>query len=244
MPKVIVERPRYGHAMRGPGKGYKRATGRIAWEDQPRRERLRQVVSGQRKHFSERLGPLVRFLQHRVGRLWSEVEAEVCTHLRRDNVIQDHVRDHLAEMVVTHVTLKKGKPYHASDWRFGQPVRAGSSWFARFYVCPRTGKLKTSPQRSKKQWLATREARLAPARFLPFDHNRMWLLREGVWMLASFSPIRAFALSQATPVPPRFNDVHLGKPVTRDEAIHQYGRAIHVTHLRQATRAEIQRYCK
>lgn len=244
MPKVIVERPRYGHAMRGPGKGYQRATRRIAWDEQPRRERLRQVVSGQRKHFSERLGPLVRLLQQRVGRLWSDVESEICAHLRRDNVIQDHVRDHLAEMVVTQVTLEKGRPCHASGWRIGQPIRAGGSWFARFYVCPRTAKLKESPRVSKKQRLATGKGRHAPLRLLPYDYNRVWLLREGVWLLATFEPIRARDLTALPLAQPSFPDAHLGRPITRPEAIHLYGRAIHITDLRLATRGEIQRYCK
>jgi len=244
MPKVIVERPRYGHWMRGPGKGYKRATQRIGWDEQPRRESLRQVISGQRKHFSERLGPLVRLLQHRIGRLWSEVEAEICANLSRDNVIQDHVRDHLAEMVVTQVTLEKGRPFHASGYRIGQPVRAGGSWFARFYVCPRTGKLNNSPQVSKREWLATQKALRAPVRLFPFDHNHAWMLRAGVWMLATFDPICVRDLSPLPLVQPRFPDAHLDKPITRAEALHHYGRAIHITNLRPATRIEIQRYCK
>lgn len=245
MPKVIVERPRHGHARRGPGKGYRRRQQRVALDEQPRRERLRQCGPGERKSFSERLGPLVRFLHNRVGRPWNAVEAEICAHLRRDNVIQEHVRDHLKEMVVTHVRLEKGRPIHAAGWAIGQPVQARWRWFHVFYVCPRSGLLKRSPRPKRTPhvhpplisgWLRQ------PVRLILNGFNEYWVLFNGVWNLAVFEPFPRRAGPADVMAPEEYDALHQAK-ITRAQARERYGRAIVVKEVRPATRREVARYC-
>jgi hypothetical protein len=127
MDKVIVERPRHGSRMRGPGKGYRRAFARCAWEDQPKREKIRLDRS---KHLNEHLGPLRRYLRSQVGRPWSKVHAEICARISRDSAVQDHVRDHVDDYVETQVEYINGVACHAAGWRIGRPL------LSLFYVCP------------------------------------------------------------------------------------------------------------
>ena len=137
MDKVIVERPRHGSRMRRPSKGYRRAFKRCAWEDQPKREKIRL---GKSKCLNEHLGPLRRYLRSQVGRPWSKVHAEICANISRDSAVQDHVRDHVDDIVATHVVLVDGVPCSGEGRDYGEPLRL-SRW-RQLYVCPRTGILR------------------------------------------------------------------------------------------------------
>src|ERR1700722_17579253 len=117
MAKVIVERPRGGSRVRGARKGYLKRFHKVALEDQPKRERIEERGGGT-KSFNEHLGPLRRYLQAQVGRPWNKVFAEICAHLSRDSVVQDHVRDHVWDYVVVEVKLNDGVPCYASGRLF------------------------------------------------------------------------------------------------------------------------------
>jgi hypothetical protein len=43
--------------------------------------------------------PLRRFLKRQVGRPWDKVYSEIAAHLRADNTVRQHVRDHLRNFV-------------------------------------------------------------------------------------------------------------------------------------------------
>lgn len=149
MSKVITERPRHGMRIKQP-KGYRKEFADTPWEDQPKGEsiRLKWLKNWQEgKQFSERLGPLQRWFFSKVGEDFDAVHSELCEHLSRDSVIQDHVRDHADQMVEKKVVMKDGVPYHdeMSRWLKGLPLRD------TFYVCPETNKLLYASGK-KRRW--------------------------------------------------------------------------------------------
>jgi len=93
MSRVIVERPR-----RGGGDRRGRA---VPFENLPQHEGMRRPHqrSGGAKELNENLAPLRRYLERQVGRPWDKVYAEIAKHLRADNAVQQHVRDHLRDFV-------------------------------------------------------------------------------------------------------------------------------------------------
>jgi hypothetical protein len=60
---------------------------------------MRPPHSGSAKELNENLSPLRRYLERQVGRPWNKVYSEIAEHLRPDNVVQQHVRDHLRNFV-------------------------------------------------------------------------------------------------------------------------------------------------
>jgi len=140
MAKVIVERPRHGSRQGSKGKGYQRRHQRLSWEEQPRREGMKVRSAGAHKHFNEHLGPLIRFLRSRVGQPWDKVFSEICARVNRNSAVQDHVRDHVSDIVVTDVVLRDGMPCYGGS-RHGQPLRTFYRW-PILYVCPTTGLLR------------------------------------------------------------------------------------------------------
>jgi hypothetical protein len=120
MARVIVERPRLGGGRTRKGRA-------IAFDDLPAQEGMRRRYGrfGDRKMLNENLAPLRRYLDRQVGRPWDAVYSEIARHLRPDNAVQQHVRDHLADFVA--VTP------HPRRYRF---------WHEPFHVDPRDGLLK------------------------------------------------------------------------------------------------------
>src|ERR1700736_4474108 len=94
MARVIVERPRI--KAHGSNKG--RA---VDWDDMPSHEGMRRAraLRGDRRQLNENLAPLRRYLERQVGRPWDKVYSEISRHLRVDNAVQQHVRDHLRDFV-------------------------------------------------------------------------------------------------------------------------------------------------
>jgi len=146
--KVLTERPRDGGRR---GKGYRKARQRqneanYAWRagDDPApgcKQGMRRPykVSGGCKRFTDVLGPLVRFLHSRVGKPWSEVHSEICAQLKGRSTQQQHLLDHLNQMVVTDLAWENGKLVHAN----GTPFLTRSD----FYVDPRDGTLRPVPKK-------------------------------------------------------------------------------------------------
>src|SRR5689334_15596749 len=101
MAKVIVERPRIK-----PRKTRKGREG--ALEDLPAREGMRRGHELRRntKELNENLAPLRRYLEKQVGRPWNKVYSDISAHLRADNIVQQHVRDHIKDFVA--VTPRRG----------------------------------------------------------------------------------------------------------------------------------------
>jgi hypothetical protein len=119
---VRFERPRRGGVSR-PGR-------RGPLDEQPFRESIRRPhhEHGQAKELNENLAPLRRYLERRVGRPWNKIYAEIAAHLRADNTVQQHVRDHIQDFVAL-------KPRHIEF-----AYRRG--WYQRLYVDQKEGFLK------------------------------------------------------------------------------------------------------
>lgn len=121
MSHVLVERPR---------RGGREPKGRaLPFEELPRHEGMRRphILSGEPKELNENLAPLRRYLERQVGRPWDKVYAEIAQHLRTDNTVQQHVRDHISNYVAV-----------KSRWSY----RLGYLWYQALYVDPRDGLLK------------------------------------------------------------------------------------------------------
>ncbi len=127
MAKVIVERPRIKPWNARKGR-------RLDLEDLSTHVGMRRSHAwrGDRKELYENLAPLRRYLAQQVGRPWDKVYSEIAAHLRVDNAVQQHVRDHLHDFVA----LAPRRDIH--DWL--SPYRGGL-WWQRFYVDPVTGLL-------------------------------------------------------------------------------------------------------
>jgi hypothetical protein len=175
MARVIVERPRI--KAHGSNKG--RA---VDWDDMPSHEGMRRAraLRGDRRQLNENLAPLRRYLERQVGRPWDKVYSEISRHLRVDNAVQQHVRDHLRDFVAV-------KPRYVNQAWFS---RAGL-WWQPLYVDPATGLL------CRTDHLPEARARHRAKRSRPADPvNRVQLgktcelrLISGLWYHVQLAPL-------------------------------------------------------
>jgi hypothetical protein len=247
MAKVIVERPRYGSRLRGARKGYRKRFCQIALEDQPKHERIEERGGGM-KHFNEHLGPLRRYLQGQVGRPWNKVFSEICAHISRDSVVQDHVRDHVWDYVVAEVKLNDGVPCYAAGRLCDQPLNRNCwSRVPLLYVCPRSGLLRrvkpVGRRRDRGRPPNPRDGgRLT---LIPFDADCAFALVNGQWQYIEFAPFPVRAYRREAngfyPVPQAADAIF--DLIVRQDAVRFYGRAAYAARTRPATRGEIRRFC-
>jgi hypothetical protein len=237
MAKVIVERPRKkGHAWNKP-KGYLRALRRYGEDGPPAREGIKACWAGQTKYLNEHLGPLRRYLDKQVGRPWDKVFSEICTHIDRNNAVQDHVRDHVEDYVTVNVVLIDGVPCSGEGGRaHGRPL-ARLYWGRRWYVCPRTGLLRRIEGQSRK----SRGRVVVPAapRYVRLDASSQCRNIEGSWYVVDLKPL---------PEPHRLRDksheidVLLNRRVSAismEEARAAYGAAVYAVGARRLSRREL-----
>jgi len=129
MSKVIVERPRHKPwriSGRKPRSGDESELPAFSGMTRCHQERHGY------KTLNENLAPLKRYLFKQVGRPWNKVYAEISEHLRADNPVQQHVRDHLKDFVAV-------KPRRdIDDW---SRRWARAPWWQPLYVHPDTGLL-------------------------------------------------------------------------------------------------------
>ena len=232
MAKVIVERPRRGSSMRGPGKGYRRKQQRLGPDEQPRREGMKRIYGYDTKELNEHLGPLRRFLESKVGHLWDRVFAEICARINRNSAVQDHVRDHVFDFVEVHVVLIDGVPCHAEGRWYGEPLR---SWrrFGSFYVCPKTGILKRVKVPKPKP-------KAPEPKPVPVGGDRFCRKIDDAWYLLTverFPAVPGF-VSRFSPDPRQF-DVAEGRRLDRDEAIRLYGKPVYAVAKRLLGKREL-----
>lgn len=147
MHKVIVERPRRG----GGWEQHRRTTERGRrgdFENAPSYQAMRPH-RWFRKEFSDNTRPLDGFLRKNVGRPWNDVFSEVCQIASLDSTIRRHLREHVGFSVELHVVMRDGEPgtFGFGGWRQLRPYRG----ITYFYVCPRTGLLRsiTGPRRRR-----------------------------------------------------------------------------------------------
>lgn len=155
MGKVLVERPRLGR-WKGdsrPGKGYAKRLRKysVGGNSPPTHEGMKRRHT-RTKHFNEHLGPLRRFLDANVGRPWDTVYSEICKHVDRGSVVQNHILTHLFDYVVVHTVLIDGEPCRGEQhwgYKYGESLRSGADR-QRWYVCPKSGLLRKSKYARRK----------------------------------------------------------------------------------------------
>jgi hypothetical protein len=170
MAQVLIERPRFGSRVRGYRR--QRRAGQLgALEDRSAIEAMGRRLKGRDKCFSDRFGPLRKFLSSNVGRPWNLVFSEICRHARLDNVAQQHLRGHVFDFVVTNVVIINNVPCHAEGRFYGEPLRF-SNW-KQVYVCPRSGLLKRIPHKPRNGGCAVR---------ICVSKNLQYHRLEGIWL--------------------------------------------------------------
>ena len=182
MSRVIVERPRLGG-----GRARKGRAGRL--EDLPRHEGMRRpyMRSGDWKMLNENLAPLRRYLEQQVGRPWDKVYSEIARHLRVDNAVQQHVRDHLSDFVA----MKPRRVSRAFYIAGGSREHRDRLWYQPLYVDPKDGLLKRTDRLPEAKALrAARRRKPAPA----FDRIALAPDRElrridGLWYEVRLAPL-------------------------------------------------------
>jgi hypothetical protein len=117
--KVVIERARWGSRMRNLKTGW--SSSRYDPDQEyalPYRASSSWNWNPYRKHFSDRLGPLRRYLDKQVGRPWSKVEGDFRKALDTGTVIGRHLWDHARHMVQLEVRMSPdGRPFDSGDTR-------------------------------------------------------------------------------------------------------------------------------
>ena len=134
MHKIIVERPRFD---RGTAKALKgthrqaRKRGRYGnLEELPFVQRVEKT-----KSLSDNLAPLRRFFHKSVGRPWNKVHSELSKVAGRGmNPVNNHIFQHIEDMVPTNVVLGVDGPYMRTRWGSLYKLRPND-----MYVHPDTG---------------------------------------------------------------------------------------------------------
>ena len=139
MAKVVTERPRYGHASRSKKTGLKvrRYNGEDHLDDLPKRlpsSRHRQH-GWDAKEFSDRIGPLKKFLQSRVGQHWDRVYSELSRSLDKRSITGLHIWDHVWMEVENDCVIGPDGLIYQNN-----PRAFNKFWRVRgLYIHPKTG---------------------------------------------------------------------------------------------------------
>jgi hypothetical protein len=181
MAKVIVERPRGGHAD-----GYVRGgRTRVILDDDGEPLRAREPARTREvrtKGLNENLSPLKRYLASQVGRPWNKVYSEISVHLRPSSTVQQHVRDHLDDFVATKTRMVDGRVF--THRRFSAVIPVDEDG-CLFYVHPRTGLLKRNEKRrsyvQRRKQDAAKAAAERAARMRELDGAKQAHCFDGVW---------------------------------------------------------------
>jgi hypothetical protein len=177
MAHVIVERPRIPDLKNRKGRAR-------PLDELPHYEGMRRphLLLGEGKTLNENLKPLRRYLERQVGRPWNKVYAEIAEHLRVDNAVQQHVRDHLRNFVA--ITPRR----LASGWRnrFGSHL-----WYQALYVDPVTGLLcRTDDLPEERTRLrAVRQRTLEAPTRIALTPDRELRLVDGFWYEVRLAPM-------------------------------------------------------
>lgn len=176
MSRVIVERPRRGGLFR---------RGRsLPIEEMPLKQGMRRPYKiGQNwKQLNENLAPLRRYLERQVGRPWDKVYSEIAAHLRTDNTVQQHVREHLRDFVAVTPRRLYGTVYGYPEWT---KTHYSQLWHQPFYVDERDGILKRTdrlPEEKARRRADRSRTRLPQhADRVRLDDNRELRQIDGLW---------------------------------------------------------------
>lgn len=135
--KVIVERPRHG--VRG-APAIKLRKDRCPDRSFVGHKRHVHEQTFWSKSFNENLAPLRRYLWKQRGRRWDDVFSEICAHLDLDSTVKRHVRQHLDDFVLTHLSRGRHGEWLHEGWVVAaDPPRRRQR---ELYVDPADGVLK------------------------------------------------------------------------------------------------------
>jgi len=193
MAKVIVERARWG-SWRGSAKTKLRVRPQDDYEEKdfgPSRHSAsaKRQYGWNAKDPSDRLGPLQRFLHHRVGRHWNEVYHEIKTSTDTRTVLGHHLLSHLCGKngrgLVDTQTYQKGRQiYSRADlYRTAGEVRG-------FYVHPATGILRFAPyKRFSRGWFQQRVDE-AEIDWIPVSASLEYWKLNGCWFALDYETVQ------------------------------------------------------
>lgn len=241
--KVLVERPRPG--SRDGNRPMKSYIGHLhrqmrhcleTGDSPPTKEPQWQRI-GFKRRFNEHLSPLRRYLRKQVGRPWNKVHSEICAHINRGNVVQNHILTHLYQYVERHVIVVDGKVVRLD----GRPLY----FWSLYYVCPRTGLLRQTSRPTKwKEYFhylngSSNELRIEAVHVI--DQHHLCLKINGSWELVEVRPLPSMQYRAMS----RQSDVILNQPVKNltDEAVRKhYGKAVYVFSRRKLHPKELKHY--
>jgi hypothetical protein len=178
MPKVIVERARLGGGLVRRGRPTRDDDLAVSKIGMKRDARLR----GGFKMLNENLNPLKRFLEAQVGRPWDKVWAEVCANLKPTNTVQQHVRDHIPDIVAIKTSLKDGEVWVHDRFSL-KPLKES---FTKLFVDPKSGLLRRNKHftgwKKRKQAGRAAAAKTRDARMRELSPGKqLHLLDDGAW---------------------------------------------------------------
>lgn len=114
--------------------------------------RKRYRVRGDWKTFSENLNPLYGFVRKNIGKKWDKTFSELCEVFDMKSVINQHILQHLFDMVETKTFMEDGVVMYREGYysqRAAAPVKSEDG--PQYYVHPETGiLLKNSQYKSYK----------------------------------------------------------------------------------------------
>lgn len=220
--KVIVERPRHGAGSKRKGRQHPIDASSRKWEP---------IDRNGTKGLNENLAPLRRWLRSQVGRPWDKVYSELSLVVSARSAVQQHVRDHVPDLVRIHVFERDGTVYAHRRWGVPEPV---GSRRTELYVCPRTGLLREIRFRRPPPRMTHGHVRW-------IDERTCYLRREAGWyelrcetFPGTAGTVYDVVLKRELPAS-RFE-------ASRDSKLHElYGRLVYATAKRQLSRAELKR---
>lgn len=168
--KVIVERPRRG----GNKTNTERREANMDLEDLPSKQSMRRKHR-ERKELNENLKPLERFFKSRVGQNWDKVYSEVCEFIDVHSTVQQHVRQHIKDLV--HLNVARDTEGKILDKRYSWGGEFHEIWHGDLYIDPDTNILR----RYKSKHRRTRWSNPTPEQTLVTALKKMDLfLHEGI----------------------------------------------------------------
>ncbi|MBM3822350.1 MAG: hypothetical protein FJ404_05580 [Verrucomicrobia bacterium] len=231
MHKVVVERPRKDRHW-----AKSRPRPKPPFDDLPHHESIK-ARHIHRKHFSDLLGPLKRWLRSQVGRPWNDIYSEACAVIKPDSIVRAHIKGHMLQYVQRHTFMHGGKVCVIDQdyLRLGMiPVEERQHCSNLFFVHPDTGLLCAVAQPPSKHLEIPRPRKQPETlRWL----NECFALKQikGLWFECQFRH-----------VPPkgqlRVYDHALGKHVLRKKLHWRDGQQLHCFAKRQLSRRQLRHF--
>jgi hypothetical protein len=236
MAKVVTERERHGH--QNPSRKWGRRLGTNEYEHDdhgPTRAPVarRHQYGWQAKEFSDRLGPLRRYLRKQVGRPWDKVWSEITRTLDNRSLSGQHIFEHIRWEVEQHVRRGDDGRLYRSRWPGVAPIEG-------LYVDPATRLLCDAPKaRTGFRWATFSKAQerlrkfgiqadtAADIRRYRIDGTRVWERRDGGWFVRDYRHV------------PQEIDRVVTRSDGRSVTIHRPAHYLHVS-TKQAGKKEMQ----